>query len=222
MSKISVVYPERRTLDGHENIICTQFQLSTPYLFHKIAVGGRTDWHTQNGDWIVALRQLKMQIFARQLKYFAKNVDTTEILIFAMSVTFYRFQAFIAKNPSVSNQFDQWGKLNENTLLLGGILKNPKKNILIKKWSLFSLLACRPSGFVMSQDKQLEFWSRSVAPKMKTTWENDHNIYVTGTSSLVHWSFWWLMPVDQKVTSPHIKYQNSGRICILSGRVCCR
>ena len=103
-------------------------------------MGGKTDWHTQNGDWIVALWQLKMQIFARQLKYFAKNVDTTEILTFAIFVTFYRFQAFIAKNPSVSNQFDQWGKLNENTLLLGGILKNPKKKHSHKKMISFFIV----------------------------------------------------------------------------------
>ena len=42
------------------NNICTKFQISNPYRFRKIALDGRNDRLTQNGDCIVALRQLKI------------------------------------------------------------------------------------------------------------------------------------------------------------------
>ena len=42
--------------------ICTELQLSNPYRFRKIVLDGWTDRLTQNGDCIVALRQLKIRI----------------------------------------------------------------------------------------------------------------------------------------------------------------
>ena len=41
------------------NLLCTKFQLFNPYRFRKIVLDGGTDGLTQNGDCIVALRQLQ-------------------------------------------------------------------------------------------------------------------------------------------------------------------